>query len=77
MDVRALIDAIAGVVADLLRRDVAERVVDQLDGLRYRLEPGQPLLQVRGEPALALLTVIDDVEADLDLAVEGRQGGLR
>ena len=59
--------------------EVAVVVVRELADLRPRLHPGpglvvkerlesaDPLRQVGGEPALALLAVIDDVEAGLDL----------
>jgi hypothetical protein len=38
--------------------------------VRHRLEAGQPLGEVGGEPALALLAVVDHVEAGLHLTAD-------
>src|SRR6185437_5642294 len=42
-----------------------------------RLESGEPLGQVRGEPALALLTVVDDVQTGFDLLADAVLDGFR
>jgi hypothetical protein len=50
-------------------RRLARRVGD-------RLESGEPFGQVRGEPALALFAVVDDVQPGLDLLADAILDGL-